>query len=167
MTIESGTPQGTYLLTVTVRDDGITGSTKQPNVESTLNVVVKDVSREAVLNSGSIRFDSVTPENFVSSGKRELLQSSLASILNLGDSGPVDVFTVLSSPGDGIGTDVRYSVSTGTSSRRRRSARQLLAISTGYYTAEYLDTLVLQNMAEVRDHQHFIQGSYHSVRVIS
>lgn len=148
LTILEGTPSAVYDMEFTVSDDG----TFDP-VVSVVTVRVVDISREAVDNSGSIRFDNILPSEFISDpipdGTLTYIEQLTVTLSELLGSAVDDiaVFSVLPSP-DGSGTDVRYSV-TSTSRRRKRSGRKLLAASSEFYSPEYLDAVVLQNLDAV------------------
>ncbi|KAJ8042434.1 Neural-cadherin [Holothuria leucospilota] len=150
LTILEGTPSAVYDMEFTVSDDG----TFDP-VISAVTVTVVDISREAVDNSGSVRFNNILPSNFISDPVAdgtlpyiEQLSVTLSELLGSAID-DIAVFSVLTSP-DGSGTNVRYSV-TSASTRRKRSGRRLLAASSEFYSPEYLDAIVLQNLDAVEN----------------
>ncbi|XP_040151338.1 DE-cadherin-like [Anopheles arabiensis] len=92
-----GTPEGIYNLEFTVIEES--SYFPRHNVSARVTVTVKNISEEAVDQSGSIRFYNVTAKKFISQTLGELntpmyrLQESIASIL---DTNPdkVDIFTI-------------------------------------------------------------------------
>ncbi|XP_014220809.1 DE-cadherin [Trichogramma pretiosum] len=119
---------GTYLLKFTVTESGFLIKTHQ--VDAVVNVTIKQIPKEAVEKSGSIRFMGITAEEFVSpyesgESRKDILQRRLANIFNTSINN-VDVFTVLHSPHQNNSVlDVRFS-----------------AHGSPYYAAEKLNTLV-------------------------
>ncbi|XP_027005788.2 neural-cadherin [Tachysurus fulvidraco] len=70
LSIKSGTPAGTYRLQVRVADKS------WPDVTSTVQITVRELKEEALLNAGSLRFSNVTAEQFfrVSDGDKSLYE---------------------------------------------------------------------------------------------
>lgn len=101
-------------------------------VHATVNVTIKEIPKEAVMKSGSIRLFGITAEEFVDSPegepytKKDLLQARLAEVFNVSAEN-VDVFTVLHSPHHNNASilDVRFS-----------------AHGSPYYEPEKLNTIV-------------------------
>ncbi|CAL8115153.1 unnamed protein product [Orchesella dallaii] len=100
----------TYHLTFKVTD-----IKHEQEVEAKVNVTVKEITDEAVDNSGSIRFSGITKEGFIKpeangKSKKDILQEELAARFGVPKEN-VDIFTVYSIQGaDPYLIDVRYSV---------------------------------------------------------
>lgn len=111
MEIAAGTPAtdtgGPYTLNVLVSDGG-----KYDDVTSTIVITVKEVPREAVFKSGSLRLSGITPEEFITpmggpSAMEKLLK--LLSTITGAKEENIDIFTVLPVPDMENTVDVRYS----------------------------------------------------------
>ncbi|XP_071824162.1 neural-cadherin-like isoform X3 [Apostichopus japonicus] len=109
--IAAGTPAtdtgGPYTLDVLVSDGG-----KYDDVTSTIVITVKEVPREAVFKSGSLRLSGITPEEFITpmggpSAMEKLLK--LLSTITGAKEENIDIFTVLPVPDMENTVDVRYS----------------------------------------------------------
>ncbi|CAG7733720.1 unnamed protein product [Allacma fusca] len=122
---------GTYTLRFKVYD-----KKWESTVTAVVNVTVKEIPEEAVIQSGSIRF-MTTQEQFIKpdsegKSKRDRLQTEIAKTFNIPEEN-VDVFTVINSPRSTDSTiDVRYS-----------------AHGSPYYKAEKLDGITGQRKDEL------------------
>ncbi|XP_072014059.1 LOW QUALITY PROTEIN: neural-cadherin-like [Amphiura filiformis] len=128
VTILANTPGGVYSFKVTVSDDG-----RFPDVESTVTVTVKEIPKEAVFSSGSIRFLDITAEEFITASetkpsKLDQLHDLLVEIIGAKKEN-IDIFGIMNVPGKERTIDVRYS-----------------AHGSPYYPAEQLDGAVLANL---------------------
>ncbi|XP_058809964.1 DE-cadherin isoform X2 [Phymastichus coffea] len=128
---------GTFLLKFTVVEES--SKIRRHQVQATVNVTVKEIPKEAVVKSGSIRFLGISAEDLIApSGvgisKKDLLQEHLSTMFNTSVEN-VDVFTVLHSPyqNDSV-LDVRFS-----------------AHGSPYYAAEKLNTIVADHTQEIAD----------------
>ena len=132
VTILANTPGGVYTFKVKVSDGG-----KFPDVESTVTVNVKDIPKEAVYSSGSIRFTDITAEEFITKpgpteqSKLEMLHDILVEITGALKEN-IDIFAIRNVPDKERTIDVRYS-----------------AHGSPYYPAEQLDGAVLANLDKV------------------
>ena len=61
ITMKHGVPEGRYVLHFKVYDRKHT----QTDVPSNVTVVIKEISHEAVVNSGSFRLNGITAEDFI------------------------------------------------------------------------------------------------------
>eukprot|EP00095_Tigriopus_kingsejongensis_P004384 maker-scaffold1072_size64607-snap-gene-0.18 protein:Tk04384 transcript:maker-scaffold1072_size64607-snap-gene-0.18-mRNA-1 annotation:"GK18219" len=117
ITMKSGTPEGKYFLQFRVYDRKHT----QTDVPANVTVIVKQISHEAIVNSGSFRMVGVTAEDFVRiwsyedekvvKSKMELFKEKFAEVLP--DKVPlenIDVFSVMLHSTRPHTTDVRFSV---------------------------------------------------------
>ncbi|XP_012537254.1 DE-cadherin isoform X1 [Monomorium pharaonis] len=136
ITLLSGTSNDTFVLKFIVTEKGQHIPSHQ--VYAYVNVTVKELPEEAVERSGSIRFQGITPEEFVEpdeSGvsKKEIFQEKVATMLNTSVEN-VDVFTVLHSDHhkDKNWLDVRFS-----------------AHGSPYYASEKLNTIIAQHSKEI------------------
>nr|XP_015212998.1 PREDICTED: neural-cadherin-like isoform X3 [Lepisosteus oculatus] len=95
LSIQEGTPSGSYSLQVRVADK------TWPDVTSTVEVTVKDLKEEALQNAGSVRITNSTVEEFVSApeGKesRYFRLKSLLSEIIPADLDNIHIFSVASS----------------------------------------------------------------------
>ena len=104
---------------------------KKHYAQATVNVTVKEIPKEAVVKSGSIRFLGISAEELVAPdalgiSKKDILQERLSSLFNVSIEN-VDVFTVLHSPHHNNSVlDVRFS-----------------AHGSPYYAPEKLNTIVV------------------------
>lgn len=96
-----------YTLRVEVDDGG-----KYPTVTSVVKITIKEIPREAVFKSGSLRLSGVSPEEFISprNGVSQLdkLTKLLSDITGAKEEN-IDVFTILPVEGNDQAVDVRYS----------------------------------------------------------
>lgn len=109
--MRQGTDEGNYELKFVVTEEA--ESIPRHTVEAKVFVSVKNIPEEAVFNSGSIRLNGTTIEEFVekpenSKSKKDLLQQHISKIFNTSLEN-VDVFTVLKSPTNSSLVDVRFS----------------------------------------------------------
>ncbi|XP_066290641.1 neural-cadherin-like [Branchiostoma lanceolatum] len=103
--IRENTPAGRHTFSVRV-SDGIWA-----DAVSSLVVNVKEVTEEQLVNSGSIRFDGATAEEFITPGKDgqskyDLFRQAIAKVVGARVQN-VDIFSVLNVPGR-RSVDVRY-----------------------------------------------------------
>lgn len=136
ITLLSGTTNDTFVLKFLVTEKGHSIPVHQ--VSAYVNVTVKELPKEAVDRSGSVRFYGITAEQFVEPNefgvsRKELFQEKLASMLNTSIEN-VDVFTVLHSPhyNNRSLLDVRFS-----------------AHGSPYYAPEKLNTIIAQHSKEI------------------
>ncbi|XP_001603649.2 DE-cadherin isoform X2 [Nasonia vitripennis] len=129
ITMLPGIGNGTFLLKFTVMEEG--AIIKKHYAYATVNVTVKEIPKEAVVKSGSIRFLGISAEELIAPGdlgisKKDILQERLSSMFNVSVEN-VDVFTVLHSPHHNKSVlDVRFS-----------------AHGSPYYAPEKLNTIVV------------------------
>ncbi|KAF5905708.1 neural-cadherin-like [Clarias magur] len=95
LSIKSGTPAGTYSLQVRVADKS------WPDVTSTVEITVRELKEEALLNAGSLRLSNITAEELfrVSDGEESLyahLQRLLSEVLQT-DLDKVQIFSLANS----------------------------------------------------------------------
>ena len=118
ITMKPGTPEGRYILNFKVYDRKHT----QTDVAANVTVVIREISHEAVVNSGSFRIKGIIAEDFVrvwnyekeevTKSKLQLFREKLVSVLP--DVGipiaNIDVFSVMTHSKHQKTTDVRFSV---------------------------------------------------------
>ncbi|XP_065212799.1 DE-cadherin isoform X2 [Planococcus citri] len=141
ITMNHGLPGKSYLLYFKVTEEPkSTGLFAKHSVSATVNVTIKTIPEEAVDKSGSIRFEGVTAEEFVTKNpngesKADILRSQLAQILNNTEDN-IDVFTILHSPINNNNTslhlDVRFS-----------------AHGSPYYEPERINSAIVNNQDDV------------------
>ena len=115
--MKHGVPEGRYVLHFKVYDRKHT----QTDVPSNVTVVIKEISHEAVINSGSFRINGITAEDFIRvwddkeekviKSKMESFREKLAQFLP--EQVPlvnIDVFSVMTKSTNPKRTDVRFSV---------------------------------------------------------
>ncbi|XP_053349522.1 neural-cadherin [Clarias gariepinus] len=95
LSIKSGTPAGTYSLQVRVADKS------WPDVTSTVEITVRELKEEALLNAGSLRFSNITAEELFRASDDEeslymRLQRLLSEVLQT-DLDKVQIFSLASS----------------------------------------------------------------------
>merc|ERR1719186_482922 len=115
ITMKHGVREGRYFLQFKVYDRKHT----QTDVPANVTVTVKEISHEAVINSGSMRLVGISDEDFirvwnwdseqVELSKGERFRDKLAQIMNVMPEN-VDVFSVMKHIKEQDTTDVRFSV---------------------------------------------------------
>ena len=118
ITMKPGTPEGRYVLNFKVYDRKHT----QTDVAANVTVDIREISHEAVVNSGSFRIKGIVAEDFVRvwdyetekvvKSKLQLFKEKLVSVLpDMGiPIGNIDVFSVMTHSKHHKTTDVRFSV---------------------------------------------------------
>jgi hypothetical protein len=118
ITMKPGTPDGRYVLNFKVYDRKHT----QTDVAANVTVDIREISHEAVVNSGSFRIKGIIAEDFVRvwdyetekvvKSKLQLFKEKLVSVLpDMGiPIGNIDVFSVMTHSKHHKTTDVRFSV---------------------------------------------------------
>ena len=115
--MKHGTPEGRFVLRFKVYDRKHT----QTDVPANVTVVVKQISHEAVVNSGSFRIVGIDAEEFirvwdyrkerVAKSKMQMFKEELAAVVPDRPSlDNIDVFSVMLHSEDPLTTDVRFSV---------------------------------------------------------
>ncbi len=117
ITMQQGTPEGRYDLQFRVHDS------KEPEVDVTarVSIAVKNISHEAVVNSGSFRMVNITPEEFISAWDHTREQQTKSKLHNFKEKfasilpeqipvDNVDVFSILLHSELTRTTDVRFSI---------------------------------------------------------
>ncbi|KAB7494699.1 Neural-cadherin [Armadillidium nasatum] len=139
ISMRRGTQEGTYFLRFHVYDRKHT----QTEVEANVTVTVKEITEEAVINSGSIRIANISAEDFVRiwdyktqmvvKSKYEKFREEIAKLVGTNIDN-VDVFSVQAYQTRPPITDVRFS-----------------AHGSPYYQPVKLNGLVLQHRAEIEN----------------
>lgn len=143
-----GTDEGSYELKFVVTEES--ENIPRHTVEAKVFVSVKNIPEEAVYNSGSIRLNGTTIEEFVekpenSKSKKDLLQQHISKIFNTSLEN-VDVFTVLKSPTNPSLVDVRFS-----------------AHGSPYYSPEKLNNKASEHQREVNIYLFVYHTTYYVV----
>jgi Cadherin cytoplasmic region/Laminin G domain len=136
ITMVYGTSDGEYHLHFTVVEQSRLIDRHQ--VDAHVNITVREIPEEAVVQSGSVRLYGITAEEFIDEKHGELspkekFRYSMAQLLNV-SADNLDVFTVLKSDNDSLILDVRFS-----------------AHGSPYYAPERLNGMVAQNQAKLEE----------------
>lgn len=134
LTMLHGTPAAEYELVFKVTEES--ALIPRHTVEAIVNVTVRDIPREAVVKSGSMRLSGMDAETFVARvngvSPKDVLHEKLSLILNATKEN-IDIFTVLRAASSESEVDVRFS-----------------AHGSPYYPAERLNSKVSLNVEEVQ-----------------
>ncbi|KAK4327913.1 hypothetical protein Pmani_001640, partial [Petrolisthes manimaculis] len=130
ITMEKGTPEGTYTLKVKVDD-----RYRNETATGTVAVLVVDLNEEAVMQSGSFRVAGYSAHQVLQKGEGssslyDRLKVEIGAIHNINQMN-VDIFNLKDAEG---GVDIRYNCH-----------------GSPYYTAPRLDGLMLQSRTELMD----------------
>ncbi|XP_041454487.1 neural-cadherin isoform X3 [Lytechinus variegatus] len=133
ITMAEGTPAGVYEMDIRVSDDGTYES-----VVSTVIVTVKDIPREAVFSSGSIRFSGTTAEELITPDSEGVSNLDRLKVILANAVGAqlanFDIFSVLNVVGMERTVDIRYA-----------------AHGSPYYPADQLDLAALSVSNEIEE----------------
>ncbi|XP_076044987.1 DE-cadherin-like [Oratosquilla oratoria] len=130
ITMEQGTPGGTYFLIVKVED-----KVRDETVKSRMTITVVDLPEDAVKQSGSLRVSGVSAQEFMTGNLSnpslfKRFRKEVGLLFNL-PAENVDIFTVLD-VAKGVGVDVRFN-----------------AHNSPYYTAARLNGVLLLSRKEL------------------
>ncbi|KRT83191.1 Cadherin [Oryctes borbonicus] len=133
LTMLHGTPANEYILEFKVTEES--ALIERHTVSAIVNVTVRDIPREAVVKSGSMRLSMMDAETFVARihgvSPKDVLHEQLLQILNVTRDN-IDIFTVLSNSYSDSVFDVRFS-----------------AHGSPYYAAERLNSKVSLHVSQL------------------